>query len=180
MWQFGDWFAEKKKNSRTILWTLARSRALMLLQPDKTEVSMKDNMSIIRQVIELETKSPAEIRAIYNNLFQDRCLSNAKKEYLRPKRAYRLQELALGGLDKQTKSKLESIAKNGAVITKTKHSDLLAGTKICREYNGVDHQVEVTKDGFEYSGQKWNSLSAIATKITGTKWNGPRFFGLRV
>ena len=141
---------------------------------------MKDNMTVIRQVIELENKSPAEIRAIYNNLFQDRCLSNAKKEYLRPQIAYRLQELALGGLDEATKSKLESIAKGGSIVAKTKHSDLIPGTKICREYNGMDHQVEVKADGFEYNGQKWTSLSAIATKITGTKWNGPRFFGLRV
>ncbi len=137
------------------------------------------NMSVIRQVIELENKSPAEIRVIYNNLFQDRCLSNAKKEYLRPKIAYRLQELALGGLDEQTKAKLESISKGGSMFNKTKHSDLLTGTKICREYNGVDHQVDVKADGFEYNGQKWSSLSAIASKITGTKWNWPRFFGLR-
>jgi hypothetical protein len=143
------------------------------------KVNMKDNMTVIRQIIELENKSPAEIRAIYNNLFQDRCLSNAKKEYLRPKIAYRLQELALGGLDEQTKAKLGSIAKDGSMLNKTKHSDLLAGTKICREYNGVDHQVEVKSDGFEYNGQKWSSLSAIATKITGTKWSGPKFFGMR-
>jgi len=41
------------------------------------------------------------------------------------------------------------------------------------------HQVEVTKEGFEYNGKKWSSLSAIATFITGTKWNGPKFFNLR-
>ncbi len=41
------------------------------------------------------------------------------------------------------------------------------------------HEVEVAKDGFEYNGQKWSSLSAIATKITGTKWSGPKFFGLK-
>jgi len=62
---------------------------------------------------------------------------------------------------------------------KTKHYDFLPGTKICREYRNVMHQVEVRSDGFEYMGQKWKSLSAIATKITGTQWNGPRFFGLR-
>jgi hypothetical protein len=56
---------------------------------------------------------------------------------------------------------------------------LLPGTKICKEYNGSVYQVEVLKDGFEYNGQKWKSLSAIATKITGTKWNGPKFFGMR-
>lgn len=140
---------------------------------------MKDNITIIRQVLELENKSSSELRKIYNNIFPDKCAENSSQDQLRPKIAYRLQELALGGLDEQTKAKLASIAKGGIIASKYKHSDLLVGTKICKEYNNVDHQVEVTKDGFEYNGQKWKSLSAIATKITGTKWNGPKFFGLR-
>jgi len=139
---------------------------------------MTNNITIIRQVLELEGKSSAELRKIYNNIFPDRCAENASQDQLRPKIAYRLQELALGGLDEQTKTKLESLSK-GRIVSKSKHSDLLVGTKICKEHSGVDHQVEVTKDGFEYNGQKWSSLSAIATKITGTKWNGPKFFGMR-
>ncbi len=139
---------------------------------------MSNNITIIRQVLELENKSSSELRKMYNNLFQDKCAENAGQDQLRPKIAYRLQELAIGGLDAQTKTKLTSIAK-GRIISKSKHSDLLIGTKICKEYNNSLHQVEVTKDGFEYMGQKWKSLSAIATKITGTKWNGPKFFGMR-
>jgi hypothetical protein len=138
------------------------------------------NISIIRQVLELEHKSLAELRAIYNTLHTTPCTLNAHKDQLRPKIAYRLQELALGGLNESTKAKLESLTKGGIkVITNKKHSDLLPGTKLCREYNESMHQVEILKDGFEYNGQKWKSLSAIATKITGSKWNGPRFFGLR-
>ncbi len=141
---------------------------------------MKDNITIIRQVLELENKSSVELRKIYNNIFPEKCAENASQDQLRPKIAYRLQELVLGGLDTKTKAKLESFAKGGFIAaSKPKHSDLLVGTKICKEYNNIDHQVEVTKDGFEYNGQKWNSLSAIATKITGTKWNGPKFFGMR-
>lgn len=139
---------------------------------------MKDNITIIRQVLELENKSSVELRKIYNNIFPEKCAENSGKDQLRPKIAYRLQELAIGGLDEQTKAKLGSIAK-GRIVSKSKHSDLLVGTKICKEHSGVEHQVEVTKDGFEYNGQKWSSLSAIATKITGTKWNGPKFFGMR-
>lgn len=139
---------------------------------------MKDNITIIRQVLELENKSSSELRKIYNNIFPDKCAENASQDQLRPKIAYRLQELDIGGLDEQTKAKLSSIAK-GRIVSKSKHSDLLVGTKICKEYNNVNHQVEVTKDGFEYNGQKWKSLSAIATYITGTKWNGPKFFGMR-
>ncbi len=137
------------------------------------------SISLARQVIELEHKSAEELRKIYNNLFADKCLKHIHQEQLRLKIAYRLQELSLGGLGDKYKTKLESIAKGGSVLAKTKHSDLLPGTKICREYNDAMHEIEVTKDGFEYSGRKWSSLSAIASKITGTKWSGPKFFGLR-
>jgi len=137
------------------------------------------NKTIIRQVLELENKTPVELRELYNSLFKDKCLHNAQKDQLRPKIAYRLQELAFGGLDEATKAKLESIANGGTTISKTKHSDLLIGTKICREHNGAMHQVEVKSDCFEYNGRRWSSLSAIATNITGTKWNGPKFFKVR-
>lgn len=136
-----------------------------------------NNISVIKQVVELEYKSAAELREIYNNLFPDTANCNAGKEHLIHKIAYRLQELAYGGLDEATKLALEAASKN--ILVKTKHEHLLAGTKICKEYQGIMHQIEVTKDGFEYNGKKWKSLSAIATKITGTKWNGPKFFNLR-
>ena len=139
----------------------------------------KDSMSIARQVLELEGMPSSNLRKIYNNLFQDKCSSNANCNYLRPKIAYRLQELAIGGLDEQTKAKLDNLAKGVTIVSKAKNSDLLVGTKICKEYNSCLHEVEVIKDGFEYMGQKWKSLSAIATKITGAKWSGPKFFGLR-
>lgn len=135
-------------------------------------------ISVIRQVIELEHKSTDELRAIYSNLFAEKCQSNIHKEQLKHRIAYRLQELAFGGLGEKNKAKLDILARDG-VMAKSQHESLLPGTKICREHNGIMHEVEVTKDGFEYHGQKWSSLSAIATKITGTKWNGPKFFKLR-
>lgn len=139
---------------------------------------MADNITIIRQVLELENKSSVELRKIYNNIFPEKCQSNIHKEQLKHRIAYRLQELAFGGLGEKTKAKLDIFARDG-VMSKNQHESLLPGTKICREHNGIMHEVEVTKDGFEYQGQKWSSLSAIATKITGTKWNGPKFFKLR-
>lgn len=178
------------------LWTLLLYRALIHLMLkhiriknlnlDGERSKMKDrtsqnqtNISIVRQVLGLKKKTSRELRKLYSSLFQEEPLYNTNKDQLRHKIAYRLQELALGGLDEQTKAKLGSIAKGDSVISKARHSDLLVGTKICKEYSGALHQVEVTKDGFEYNGQKWRSLSAIATKITGTKWNGPKFFRLR-
>ncbi|MBP7709877.1 MAG: DUF2924 domain-containing protein [Rickettsiales bacterium] len=135
--------------------------------------------SIIRQIIELEGKSAAEIRQIYNEIMPKKCAANANKEYLRPRVAYRLQELSLGALGEETRAKLLKIAGGISINTLRHHSDLIAGTKICREWGGVMHEVEVLKDCFEYQGQKFKSLSSIAGKVTGTKWNGPKFFKLK-
>lgn len=135
--------------------------------------------SIIRRVLELENKSASELRQMHKGLFLEETSIMANKDQLRHKIAYRLQELEFGGLEKETLEKLKNMTIGKLSLRKAKHSDLLPGTKIRKEYNGIDHLVEVTKDGFEYSGQKWKSLSAIANKITGTKWSGPKFFGLK-
>lgn len=135
--------------------------------------------TIIRQVIELESKSAAEIRQIYNEIMPKKCAANANKEYLRPRVAYRLQELAFGSLGEETRAKLLKIAGGVSINTLRHHSDLIAGTKICREWGGAIHEVEVLKDCFEYQGQKFKSLSSIARKITSTRWNGPKFFKLK-
>jgi len=55
----------------------------------------------------------------------------------------------------------------------------LSGTRLVREWSGREHIVDVTDDGFVWNNQTWSSLTAIATEITGTKWSGPRFFGVR-
>ena len=135
--------------------------------------------SIIRQIIELESKSAAEIRQIYNEIMPKKCAANANKEYLRPRVAYRLQELSFGALGEETRAKLLKISNGISINTLRHHSDLIAGTKICREWGGVMHEVEVLKDCFEYQGQKFKSLSSIARKITSTRWNGPKFFKLK-
>ena len=56
---------------------------------------------------------------------------------------------------------------------------LSEGTVITREWKGVRHEVEIADGGFIYRGERWKSLSEVARTITGTRWNGPRFFGLR-
>lgn len=135
--------------------------------------------SIIRQVIDLDGKTPVDLRQIYNEIMPKKCAANSGKEFLRPRIAYRLQELVFGGLADETKNKLLKIADGISTNSLRHHSDLLPGTKICREWNEKTYQVEVLKDGFEYEGQKFKSLSSIARKITGTRWNGPKFFKLR-
>ena len=137
------------------------------------------NKSIIRQIIELEEKTTSELRQLYNQIMPKPATPTAGKEYLKPRIAYRLQELAFGGLSQETSEQLTRIADGASTDSLKRHSDLMPGTRICREWNGKMYEVEVAKDCFVWQGQKFKSLSSIATKITGTKWNGPKFFKLR-
>jgi hypothetical protein len=86
--------------------------------------------------------------------------------------AWRIQAEVFGGLDVETRRALRSTHTAARAALQT-------GTRITREWQGQTHTVEVTPEGFWYEGQRHKSLSAIARHITGARWNGPRFFGLR-
>ena len=101
--------------------------------------------------------------------------------------AFRLQADALGDLDAATLRLLKRVGSSRsdsevAPLTDAfdqRRRELLPGTVVTREWNGHVHRVMVTTDGFVWEGNSYDSLSKIAHAITGTKWNGPRFFGLR-
>jgi hypothetical protein len=89
--------------------------------------------------------------------------------------AWRLQEQAFGGLDRESLAFLEGLARhNGSPRRRLK-----PGTVLVRDYQGQRHTVTVAVDGFNWQGTTYASLSAIARAITGTAWSGPRFFALR-
>jgi len=92
--------------------------------------------------------------------------------------AYRIQEEAFGGLDRETVKHLDRLAR-GEKPNELKRR-LQTGIVLVREYDGERHTVTVVPDGFLWRDTTYSSLSIIAQAITGTKWNGPRFFGLRV
>jgi DUF2924 family protein len=92
--------------------------------------------------------------------------------------AYRIQEEAFGGLDRETKRLLDRLARGEQ--PNELYRRLKAGTVLVREYQGERHTVTMVSDGFAWREKIYPSLSAIAQQITGTKWNGPRFFGLRM
>ncbi|MBF0354925.1 MAG: DUF2924 domain-containing protein [Alphaproteobacteria bacterium] len=106
------------------------------------------------------------------------------RRFLESRLAYRIQELAYGGLKPETVRRLEEMAEDldGGNIIKRKrpaNDRPICGTRLVREWQGVDHQVTVLDEGFEYQGRPYKSLSAIARAITGTRWNGLIFFGLK-
>jgi hypothetical protein len=106
------------------------------------------------------------------------------RRYLESRLAYRIQELAYGGLKLETVRRLEKLGEEldgGRVnIRKRPANDRpVSGTRLIRDYQGVEHCVTVRDDDFEYQGRPYKSLSAIARAITGTQWNGLAFFGLK-
>jgi hypothetical protein len=99
--------------------------------------------------------------------------------------AYRIQVDAFGELDVTSLQLLKTAASASSDVRALtdridqRNQDLLPGAILAREWNGRTHRVMVVADGFAWEGQTYDSLSRIAFAITGTKWNGPRFFGLR-
>ncbi len=92
--------------------------------------------------------------------------------------AYRIQEEAFGGLDRETVKLLDRLARGGKPDGLNRR--LKPGTVLVREYQGERHTVTIVPGGFLWQDSTYLSLSAIARAMTGTAWNGPRFFGLRV
>ena len=92
--------------------------------------------------------------------------------------AYRIQEEAFGGLDRDLVKLLDRLARGEKPNEMSRRLKL--GTVLVREYQGERHTVTIVPDGFLWGDKTYASLSVIAQAITGTKWNGPRFFGLRM
>jgi hypothetical protein len=95
--------------------------------------------------------------------------------------AYRIQEIAFGGLAKATLRRLASLAagfESDGRIAPPAQPRIKPGARLVREWHGRTHAVVVTEDGFEFEGKLYRSLTSIAREITGASWSGPRFFGL--
>lgn len=132
----------------------------------------------------LKTTPMPDLRALWRELFpSEPPLFN--RRYLESRLAYRIQELVYGGLKPETIRRLERLGDELDGGDRKKRGirtgrDLpITGTRLLREWQGVEHVVTVTQTGFEWKGRPYQSLSAIARAITGTRWNGWVFFGLK-
>jgi hypothetical protein len=131
----------------------------------------------------IQTAPIAELKAEWRRLYGKEP-PPFSRSYITSRLAYRVQELAYGGLKPETRARLEALGEQldgGNVVLRRIRADSrpLAGTRLIREHDGVQHVVTVRPDDFEYEGRPYRSLSAIARHITGTRWNGWAFFGLR-
>ena len=131
----------------------------------------------------LKTTSTAELKQQWRDIFASEP-PPFNRRYLESRLAYRIQELAYGGLKPETVRRLEALGEQfdgGNVVTRRIRTDRkpMAGTRLIRDYQGNEQIVTVLQDGFEWQGRPYQSLSAIARAITGTRWNGWVFFGLK-
>ncbi len=123
------------------------------------------------------------LRREWQRLYRSRPPRHIRRDLLVLAIAWKLQERVYGGLTAAQKRKLAGIAeelrKNGDLSGGTAAIRVKPGSKLIREWRGETHTVLVLEDGFEWNGQRRRSLSTIAREITGTRWSGPRFFGLQ-
>ena len=105
------------------------------------------------------------------------------RAFLESRLAYRIQELAYGGLRPETIERLDALADQfepAPAKRRVSSADRpIPGTRLIREWQGTEHTVTVLVDGYEWQQRPYKSLSAIARAITGTRWNGWIFFGLK-
>jgi hypothetical protein len=139
--------------------------------------------SVLAQLAALKGATAGVLKARWRELF-DTEPPPYNRRFLESRLAYRIQELAFGGLSRYTLDRLKAMAKQYAdqKPAERKAKPMLrpiAGTKLIREWQGIEHCVTVRVDDFEYLGRPYKSLSSIAHEITGTKWNGWVFFGLK-
>jgi hypothetical protein len=123
-----------------------------------------------------------ELREEWRVLYKTDASPHLSRELLIRAVAYRMQEVALGGLRPEPQRQLRQIArelKQSGPVAKRFRPRLRPGTRLMREWQGRTHEVVVLEDGFSWQGTNYRSLSAIAREITGTAWSGPLFFGLK-
>jgi DUF2924 family protein len=139
--------------------------------------------SVLAQLAALKGLPTPELKRRWRDLFETEP-PPYNRRFLESRLAYRIQELAYGGLKAETVERLDALAEDLAGGDPAKRHRLvkdrpITGTRLVREWQGVEHCVTVRDDGYEYQGRPYKSLSAVARTITGTRWNGWVFFGLK-
>lgn len=140
-----------------------------------------DATTIAARIAQLPHLPMDSLWALWDEHFDERP-HHHHRTWLESRLAYKIQERALGGLKPATRRKLEEIGETGILPRQLRRDAhrLLPGTVLTRMYDDVEHRVLVRGPfDFDYGGQRFKSLSAVARHITGTHWSGPVFFGLK-
>lgn len=148
----------------------------------------RDRTSVLRQLATLQKMKLPELQDKWRDLYGTEP-PDFSRTFIQKRLAYRIQELFYGGLAQTAKIRLEHLAENDPVAMLQQKNDTVKkpnrtgkvcpGTRFIREWNDTRYEVVAKEKGFEYNGKMYRSLSAIATEITGVRWSGNLFFGLR-
>ena len=143
---------------------------------------------IIKRLADLDRATVPELKQKWREMFEGEP-PGYNRTFLVKRLSYRIQEEAYGGVGTETRAALDAVldaagydelGRPGKTPTvAVAGGQMVPGTTLVRIWNDRRHVVTVLDNGFEYSGKPYRSLTAIATEISGTKWNGPAFFGLR-
>jgi hypothetical protein len=134
------------------------------------------------ELVRLEKLDLRQLRALWSQQFGSPSKIQSA-ELIRWRLAYEIQVRAYGGLCPNLRRRLfglhQAFSDNPSYVPHIRQRRKV-GTILTREWNGVRHEVTILKEGFEYGDRIYGSLSEIAQRITGTKWSGPTFFGMRM
>jgi hypothetical protein len=141
-----------------------------------------ESEQLVSEVESLRALSPEELNRRWQILFGSDRPKRLCGSLLVQALAYRLQERVCGGLKASTRQLLQQVANRAAArspAVELPRARLKAGTVLVREWHGTTHRITVLEGGFLCSGKRYRSLSEVARTITGSRWSGPLFFGLK-
>jgi len=139
--------------------------------------------ALAREIAALRQATPADLKERWRALYGTAAPRRISRDLLIRALAYRIQEKALGGPKPSTRRLLIKVAADASarrsIEVTPEPTTLKPGTVLLREWHGTQHQVIVRENGIVFNGKQYKSLSEVAYRITGTKWSGPAFFGLK-
>jgi hypothetical protein len=148
----------------------------------KRKISVSPS-ALAREIEELQEATSANLKQRWRALYGTAVPRRISRDLLIRALAYRIQEQALGGLKPSTRRLLAKVAADASarrhIQVTPEPTTLKPGTVLLREWHGTQHQVVVRENGIVFKGKQYKSLSQVAYRITGTKWSGPLFFGLK-
>jgi len=152
-----------------------------MMQNRTTPPKSNCRRAVDRRLAQLPAMDRRALERLWRDLFNRAPSPALRREILIPILAYRIQEKAFGRLRESTARKLRRIAEEPAGCPRPSPDAMRpkTGTRYLREYDGQLHEVTVLDSAYEYQGNSYRSLTEITKVITGAKWSGPAFFGLK-
>jgi hypothetical protein len=148
----------------------------------KRQASAMERETLSAEIASLSKLGVDELRERWKAMYGKAPSREIGRSFLTRAIAYRLQERVYGGLKPSTRRLLAQVVEESATGSSPKKPQMRmaqSGTVLIREWQGNAHRVTMLDDGVSFNGKHYRSLSEVAREITGSRWSGPRFFGLR-